>query len=264
MERGLPLNVVVSLSSATPAQRDAVARLLGRRPSAARSLSVSLVDVDRVVRRSGVHDGGLAGAIASLHGPVFVRPDARAADRAWTQAFEPLELACAERPAVAAWIAQLRSTGIVKRLAGGAAALGAELLIALRDVIHALPCKLADSLAAFSARILGRAHALHAGTSLGGLAPGAARAVSGIEPPGPDESPSEARREAWAAAGVLCDELSSMVLTVGLPGDGSTTGKVLSAAQAGGEPMWLTLRQLVRSPPSWSGVSTVLTFATRR
>ncbi|MGO9958283.1 MAG: TIGR02679 domain-containing protein [Solirubrobacteraceae bacterium] len=38
-----------------------------------------------------------------------------------------------------------------------------------------------------------------------------------LEPPGPDESAAEARREAWSAVGVSCDELSSTPLTLGLP-----------------------------------------------
>jgi uncharacterized protein (TIGR02679 family) len=42
-----------------------------------------------------------------------------------------------------------------------------------------------------------------------------------------------------------------MVLTLGLPGNASATGGVLAAARASGEPVWLTLRQLVRSPPQW-------------
>jgi hypothetical protein len=48
----------------------------------------------------------------------------------------------------------------------------------------------------------------------------------------------------WAAVGVLCDELSSAVLTLGLPGDATVTGRMLSIARSDGQPVWLTLRQL--------------------
>jgi uncharacterized protein (TIGR02679 family) len=259
MERGRTLDGVVSLSNATPAQRDAVARLLGRRLSSARGLSVSLADVDAVLRRSGVHGGGLAAAVETLTGPVVVRSEAESvAVRAWADAFAPLESVAAERAALAPWVTQLRSTGLVKRLAGGSAVAGGELLRAVCIVLRALPCDPADSLAAFGARVLGRAHALDHGTPLGTLALGAARALSGLAPPEPGESPSEARREAWAAVGVLCDELSSLVLTLGLPGDRSATGAVLGAAGSVGEPVWLTLRQLVRTPPDWAGLTSVL------
>ena len=115
----------------------------------------------------------------------------------------------------------------------------------------ALPTSGGESLGAFAARVTGRAHALDDDSPLGTLALGAARVLAALEHPGPDESPAEARREAWAAVGLLSDELSSTVLTLALPGDASMTGRILAAASESGEPVWLTLRQLVRSPPRW-------------
>jgi uncharacterized protein (TIGR02679 family) len=259
IERGLMLDGVVSLAAATPGQRDAAARLLGRRPSAARGVSVSLTELDALLRRSGVHAGGLAGAVETLTGAVVVRAEAESAEeRAWAAALAPLESAVMRCPELAGWLTKLRTTGLVKRLAGGSATAGAELLRATCLVIGALPCDPAESLAPFSARVLGRAHALDDGTPLGTLTLGAARALAGLPPPAPGESFSEARREAWAAVGVLCDELSSIVLTLGLPGDASATGAVLRASSCVGEPVWLTLRQLVRTPPAWTDLESVL------
>jgi uncharacterized protein (TIGR02679 family) len=259
MERGEPLDGTVTQTTATAAQRDAVARLLGRRLRVARGLSVPLGEIDALLRRAGVHDGGLAGAVITLTGPVTVRADAASAEAlAWAAAFAPLEAAIADRGEIAGWLAQVRSTGLVKRLAGGSPATGAELLTGLSLVIDALPCERAQSLAAFAARVLGRAHALDDGAPLATLALGAARTLAGLTPPEPGESPSEARREAWAAVGVLCDELSSVVLTLGLAGDRSAGGGILTAACTAGEPVWLTLRQLVRTPPAWHGVERVL------
>lgn len=259
MERGLDLGGVVSLSAATGAQRDAAARLLGRRLSSARGLSLSLADVDAVLRRSGVHDGGLAGAVETLTGPVVVRSDAQsAAARAWAEAFTPLERAASERPMLGAWVAQLRSTGVVKRLAAGSPVTGAELLQGVGLVLRALPCEPPESLGGFAARVLGRAHALDAGAPLGTLGLGGARVLAGLGFAEPGESPSEARREGWAAVGVLCDELSSVVLTLGLRGDGSATGTMLETTRRAGEPVWLTLRQLVRTAPGWAGLESVL------
>jgi uncharacterized protein (TIGR02679 family) len=60
---------------------------------------------------------------------------------------------------------------------------------------------------------------------------------------------------------VLCDELSSVVLRLGLPGDGTESGGPLAAAHSAGEPLWLTLRQLVRAPPAWRGLQRVLIVA---
>jgi uncharacterized protein (TIGR02679 family) len=259
LERGEPLDGTVTQSTATAAERDAVARLLGRRLGVARGLSVPLGEIDALLRRAGVHDGGLAGAVITLTGPVTVRADAASAEaQAWAAAFAPLEAAIAGRAELPGWLAQVRSTGLVKRLAGGSPAIGAELLAGLSVVVAALPCERAESLAGFAARVLGRAHALDDGAPLGTLSLGAARTLAGLAPPEPGDSPSEARREAWAAVGVLCDELSSVVLTLGLAGDRSAGGGMLAAAGAAGEPVWLTLRQLVRTPPAWHGIDSVL------
>jgi uncharacterized protein (TIGR02679 family) len=249
IERGQPLEGTVARRSATAAERDAVARLLGRPPRPARGLSVPLGELDALLRRSGAHAGGLAGAVVTLTGPVTIRAEQAAHDaRAWADAFPRIEDAARVRPELAAWLERVRGSGLVKRLAGGQPEGARELLDALASVVAALPAA-GESLSAFAARVTGRAHALDDGSPLGTLALGAARALAGLEPPDPDESPAEARREAWAAVGVLCDELSSIVLTLGLRGDESATGRLLATAH--GEPVWLTLRQLVRSPPRW-------------
>jgi uncharacterized protein (TIGR02679 family) len=195
----------------------------------------------------------------TLTGPVTVRAD-RAAheERAWDEAFARIEKDAAGRPDLDAWIARIRTNGVVKRLAAGSPAAGRALLDALASVVAALPASSGESLGAFSARVTGRAHALDDGSPLATLALGAARALAGLESPGPDESAAEARREAWAAVGILCDELSNIVLTLALPGDASGTGRTLAAAGASGEPVWLTLRQLVRTPPQWQTIDWVL------
>jgi uncharacterized protein (TIGR02679 family) len=259
IELAQPLHGTVARRAATPAQRDAVARLFGRPPRAARGLSVSLVELDALLRRSGAHSGGLAGAIVTLTGPVALRAQTAADEaRAWSNAFSRIEATGAGRAGLAAWIGRIRTSGIVKRLSGNSPEQGRELLDALASVVAALPALGGDSLSAFAARVTGRAHALDDGSPLGTLALGAARALAGLESAGPDESPAEARREAWAAVGVLCDELSSCVLTCGLPGDTLIPGSILAAAVNTGEPVWLTLRQLVRTPLRWDGVHAVL------
>ena len=92
----------------------------------------------------------------------------------------------------------------------------------------------------------GRAHGLDPDRPLGTLALGAARSLSGL----PDGAGAEWRREVWASVGVLRDELSSTVLTLGLTGDERTaTGRALAAWHEVGQPAVLTLRQLVRDPP---------------
>jgi uncharacterized protein (TIGR02679 family) len=252
MERGQSLEGSVTRQSATPAERDAVARLFGRPARAARGVSVSLDELDGLLRRSGIHTGGLAEAVVELTGQIVVVADVSATEaRGWTDAFARVSGACAGRPALERWLERVRASGFAKRLAGGSFETGRELLDGVAAVVAALPVSTSESLSAFAARVCGRAHALDEGSQLGTLALGAARALAGLEPPGPDESAAEARREAWAAVGVLCDELSSTVLTLGLPGDRSATGQALAVAFECHEPVWLTLRQLVRTPVHW-------------
>ncbi|MGO9751505.1 MAG: TIGR02679 family protein [Solirubrobacteraceae bacterium] len=252
MGRGQPLVGSVTRNSATRAERDAVARLFGRPPRAARGVGVSLDELDTLLRRSGVHRGGLADAVVELTGPVAVLADLSACEaRGWAEAFERVTRACDGRPSLEAWLERVRASGLVKRLAGGSTETSRELLDGVAAVVSALPVSAGESLGTFAARVCGRAHALDEGSPLGTLALGAARALADLESPGPDESAAEARREGWAAVGVLCDELSSTVLTLGLPGDQSATGRILAAACQCREPVWLTLRQLVRTPVKW-------------
>lgn len=250
IELGQPLLATVTRRDASAPERGAVERLFGRRPHSGRALAVSLVDLDGLLRRSGLHAEGLAAAVVTLTGPVTVRADVRSREQdAWSAAFAGVVRAAADRPALARWLQRIRDIGLVKRLSPDPALAG-ELLDALASVLDALPAA-GESLSTFSARVVGRAHALDDGELLATLALGAARALAGIQAPGPDESAAEARREAWAAVGVLCDELSSAVLTLGLPGDASLTGQMIALGRAGGQPLWLTLRQLVRDPPRW-------------
>lgn len=260
LERGQSLDATVTLSTASRAERDALARLLGRPPRSARGLSVALGELDSVLRRAGVHADGLAGAVVTLTGPVSVRAEVASAEaRAWANAFAPLDALATTRIELHPWTERLRATGVVKRLADGSPAAGADLLAGVCRVIEALPRNPVQSLPTFSAQVLGRAHALDDGEPLGTLALSAARALGGLAAVEPGESLSEARREAWAAVGVLCDELSSVVLALGLPGgpSPSSSALVLSAARTAGEPVWLTLRQLVRGAPVWEEISDV-------
>jgi uncharacterized protein (TIGR02679 family) len=250
LERGGALTGTVTLTNAAPAQRRAVELLLGRRAGTGASLSVSLTEVDRVLRASGVSPGGLAAAVEALDGPIhdLAREQADLA-AAWASAFAPLNEAVGSRPELAEWHDRLVSSGLVRRLAGPAEA--AEMLRHLAAVVRGLPA--ADvPVGRFAAETCGNAHALDDGRPLATLAVSCARAIAGL--PFRADGGAESRREAWAAVGVHLDELSSTVLCMGLPGDtGTATGRMLAAMH--GEPVSLTLRQLRRhSTPIHAGM----------
>ncbi|MFB4197614.1 TIGR02679 family protein, partial [Streptomyces carpaticus] len=250
---GRALTGKLTLPDATPAERTAVSALLGRPPTTARSLTITLQDLDRVLRTSGAAPAGLAWAVTELTGPVPVRAEeARALAHAWEQAFSPLTALLTTRPELAAWHAHLRETGLARRLLRTPDE-AAPVLATLAGLLAHLPLSPPQALSTFAAQRTGNAHALDDGP-LATLTLDAVRALTGA-PPG---SGAQWRRDTWAAAGILLDELSSQVLTLALPGDPHTpTGRALTALTSVGEPAILTLRQLIRTPPRLPAGGTV-------
>ncbi|MEV0346790.1 TIGR02679 family protein [Nonomuraea sp. NPDC050680] len=244
LERGRPLTGTVTLGTASAAQRRAAELLLGRRAGAGASLSVSLEEVDRVLRASGAAPEGLQDAVVRLRGPLRdLAGEREASASAWREAFGNLDAMTAARPELAGWRAWLESTGLVRRLAPDPAQ-ARPLLDQLAQVVARLPSP-GLPIGRLAAQTSGDAHALDEGRPLGTLALSAAKALTGRAYPG--EGGADARRAAWAAVGVHLDDLSSLVLCLGLPGDDRTpTGRMLAAARAAGEPCVLTLRQLRR------------------
>jgi uncharacterized protein (TIGR02679 family) len=242
LEAGRPLNGTVTLLSATVEQRRAVERLTGRPPRSGTSLSVSLPEVDRVLRESGAAPGGLAEAVAVLTGPVRDLNRARAdTASAWAAAFAPLDDAVAGRAELAGWRAWLDATGVVRRLAPSPG-VALALLDQVASVLGRLPSQ-GVPIGRLAAECCGDAHALDDGRPAGTLALSAVRALGGL--PFAAEVSADSRRTAWASAGVHLDDLSSLVLCLGLPGDTRTAlGRLLALHRETGQPAVLTLRQL--------------------
>ncbi|MEH6373324.1 TIGR02679 family protein [Streptomyces sp. KLMMK] len=241
LEREQPLTGPVSLAAPTEDQRAAVERLLGRPPRAGRTLSVRLDAVDAVLRRSGISPDGLAVAVTTLTGAVTPLSQVhRDESYAWREAYAPLEALGHDHPHFAAWVARLRTEGLVRRLAR-TPDVAQKLLADTARALRELPAAPALSLPAFSARVLGSAHALDDGTPLSTLTLSGIRALNGLA----NGSGAAWRRDVWASAGLLRDELSSTVLTLNLRGN-----TALDWMADAGEPCVLTLRQLTHRPPS--------------
>ncbi|MHA6762893.1 TIGR02679 family protein [Streptacidiphilus sp. PAMC 29251] len=251
---GQPLDTPVVLTAATAEQRQAVQRLLGRRPGGrdGQSLSVPLAELDRMLRESEASPDGLAAAVVALTGPVQDRRAQRAADTAaWQAALAPLD-GCRAALATEEWRTLLQSSGLLRRLAGADPSRARELTEQCASVLQALPTA-GTTLAVLAARSTGDAHALDPGRPLATLVRSAVRSWAAL--PDSEATGADGRRTVWAAVGVAVDELSSRVLTLGLPGGlGDTTGRILAAAAEGGEPCVLTLRQLTQTATAF-GVS---------
>ncbi|GAB3812786.1 TIGR02679 family protein [Micromonospora zhanjiangensis] len=250
MARGQPLTGTISLSRPTPAERLAMERLLGRRPGRGTSLTINLDDLDRVVRRSGLHPAGLAAAVERLTGPVPVSAEIRAAEEAaWRTASAPLERLGRRGTELADWSTDRGTVTLLRRLSGTPAA-ASRLAEDLVQVLALLPAE-GTPLARLAARATGDAHALDTDRPLATLVLSAVRAAWW---PGDDEptSPTERRRALWDSAGVLVDELSSTVLVLNVTAAVGSRLHALTAPAANvGEPLVLTLRQLGRERPSF-------------
>ena len=242
LEAGRPLTGTVTLPAATPEQRRAVERLTGRAARSGTSLSVSLTEVDRILRDSGTAPGGLAEAVTRLTGPLRDLGRERAdLAAAWSAAFASLDTAVNRRDELLPWREWLDATGVVRRLAPepGQARL---LLAQVATVLLRLPSR-GIPIGRLAAECCGDAHALDDGRPVGTLVLSAVRALAGL--PFAAEGSADSRRAAWAAVGVHLDELSSLVLCLGLPGNTRTPlGRVLASCREAGQPAVLTLRQL--------------------
>jgi uncharacterized protein (TIGR02679 family) len=245
IERRLPLDTSVVLQGATPAQRRAVERLLGRPAGHGEAVSVSLLAVEAVVARAGAAPD-LRAAVEALTGPIPDRAaDRQALDLAWAAAMRPLDAVARARPVLEPWLDWLRATGVLRRVARGDPEIARELAGQAAGVLARLP---ADGMpiSVLANLETGDGHALDPGSPLSALVLPAVARLGGI-PPGDD---SEWRRTAWSTAGVLCGELTNPVLTLNLPGDGLTpAGRALACWAEVGQPVHLTARQLVRQPP---------------
>jgi uncharacterized protein (TIGR02679 family) len=230
------------LPAATVGQRRAVERLTGRAAGSGTSLSVSLTEVDRILRDSGAAPGGLAEAVARLTGPLRDLGRERAdLAAAWSAAFASLDTAVSRRGELPPWREWLDTTGVVRRLAPEPGQAGL-ILAQVANVLLRLPSR-GIPIGRLAAECCGDAHALDDGRPVGTLALSAVRALAGL--PFAAEGSADSRRAAWAAVGAHLDELSSLVLCLGLPSDAhSPLGRVLASCRDAGQPTVLTLRQL--------------------
>lgn len=238
--RGAPLGGVVTLTSATPAQRRAVSRLLGRPVGHGTSLSVPLPAVESALRSAGLA-ADLRGAVESLTGPV---PDRAAEQAQFTERREAARAAAmtcrhADQAWFAAWLAELSADGTITRLIR---ADRDEVLAQATTVLDQLPATELP-LPALAERATGDTKAL-SGPPLPGVVLRALARWHGVDPP----TTYAARRTLWEMSGVIVDDLASQVLLLNIRASGSPLARWLTESAALGIPFRVTLHQLSTMP----------------
>lgn len=245
LENGDTLTGVVTLSNPRPDQRESIDRLLGRAPSHGETITVPLESLEDILRHAQICPS-LDEAIELLVGPIRnLRAERTSVEGRWMQLYSSAMSRLAARPEVQPWLESLRGGGLLRRYGLERAE---NLLNQALEVIARLPAK-GLSLAELAAACTGDAHALDPNTVLGNIVIRAAASLAGVG----SWDHAEARRDAWAGAGVLCDELSAPVLTLGLRAEPvNETGRALCLYADAGEPTFLTIRQLLKTPPVFS------------
>jgi hypothetical protein len=122
LARGEPLLGVIRLPHPSPAERDALRRLLGIKQLRGDGISVRLDDLDEILANSGVCLG-LADAVAELKGPVSnLRQKREETAAAWTRIFFDQRgrwTRETEHPGLLRWLDALQEKGILSRIAEG-------------------------------------------------------------------------------------------------------------------------------------------------
>lgn len=183
-------------------ERAAVDRLLGVR-SRGKTVRVELEKLDALMQeRVGL---GLTSVVSSITGPLRDRPGERAElsaadDELWSSLVA--HPALRRHPGLEDWLVALRRSGAWRR--GG-------VLDALTVLEH-LPQAARRGRSNLAVRLLGDAHALDDGSPVGRLVLSALASLDGTPMP----LRAAERRRLWAAQGVISDEMSSTVLTLGL------------------------------------------------
>jgi len=252
-----PLDAVVDtfrIGKLTREEHAALASLLGRPLRYANSLQVDVRLVDAAFRNAGIATS-LRDALVQLDGPITNLATTRLTLQAlWSDVLS----ACANRELIELLQAPA-GIGLLKRLSRQSPPAALQLCHRVEAVLQRLPAS-GMTRSQLAAEVLGDAHALDSGQPTATLVLAAWRQVIAGTDANHDcvdieategsemglDNGAERDRDVWAKAGVLVNELARPVLFLNLPvRDAGNYG------QSSGEPVYASLRSLLRSPSSW-------------
>jgi uncharacterized protein (TIGR02679 family) len=252
-----PLEAVVEsfrIGRLTIEEHAALASLLGRPLRYASSLQVDVRLVDAAFQNAGIATS-LRDALEQLDGPIANLATTRLAlQTMWSDVLG----GCTHRELIELLRAPA-GIGLLKRLARQSPPAALQLCRRVEAILQRLPAN-GITRSQLAADVLGDAHALDSGEPTATLVLTVWRQLIAridddndknvdIEPTGDGElepgAGAERDRDVWAKAGVLVNELARPVLFLNLP------MRAGNHRQSPGEPVYASLRSLLRSPPSW-------------
>ena len=226
------------MTGLTAQEHAALAALLGKPQRYADSILVDVAAINAALQGSSVA-ASLRAALEKLDGPIVDRVAERAAlQTQWNAVVE----ACTH-PALVSLVQTTTGIGLLKRLAGQNHTTAARSLAGADAVLRQLPAH-GVTRAQLAANVLGDSHALDSGYAVATLVLTVLRSAltQDVQLDVEDaETKNMSQRDVWASAGVLVNELARPALVLNLPG-----------IAAPGEPAYLSLRSLLRSPPAWA------------
>jgi uncharacterized protein (TIGR02679 family) len=252
-----PLDAAVEnfrIGNLTTEEHAALASLLGRRVRYASSLLVDVRLVDTAFQNAGIA-ASLRDALEQLDGPIANLATTRLAlQTMWSDV-----LGGCTHGELIGLLRTPAGVGLLKRLARESPSAALQLCRRVEAVLQRLPAS-GITRSQLAADVLGDAHALDSGQPTATLVLTVWRQVIArtddnnddvdIEPTGDGElepgGGAERDRDVWAKAGVLVNELARPVLFLNLP-----MRDAGNHSQSPGEPVYVSLRSLLRSPPSW-------------
>lgn len=227
----------VRLAGLSETEYSAVAALLGLPARHRTSVQVDIAAVDAALKNAGIAPT-LRAALEALDGPIVNHVAERQRAQAVWQS-----VVTSTAPPLRHFIERPHGLGLLKRLARNDEGAACELCWAAAAVLGRLPAP-GIPRAQLAAEVLGDAHALDDGQPAAALVLAVLRqhrARERIQSGGIDDAAAERRREIWAGAGILVNELARPALCLNLSGAGPE-----------GQPAYLSLRWLLRAAPSWA------------
>lgn len=241
-----------TLSGLSNVERDALSGLLGLPHRRADSLRIDPVVLDAVLQRAGLA-GSLRCALEMLDGPIIDRQaELSALQLRWQST-----IANAAHPRLRAFLQTPTGLADLKRWARLDTDVATRLIAQAQRVLAQLPAA-GIPRSQLAADSVGDAHALDRGRPLTNLVLACTAQPDPTPPSGIVDAmhrrralpPYEHERDHWADVGVLVNELARPALVLNLPCDVDTpVGRQL--VHAGGEPVYLSLRSLLRNPSRW-------------